>query len=116
MFEESLVVSGKQRPRGRMRWILLLTALVYLVAIAGTIVAGILLVKPEFGEAVLEVALVTPPPPPPPPPPPGPAPTPRGGIPPKAIVIPAGFVAPTVIPEKLPPSAEELPEVYVARG
>jgi len=110
MFEESLIVSGTERRRSRVKWYFLFTAFVYLMAIGGLILSSILLFTPQLAESVLRVAVVAPPPPPPPPPPPAGGQQPTTVATPKAVVVPVGFVAPTVVPKSLPPTAGELPE------
>jgi protein TonB len=112
IFEKSLIVTGKPRQISRVKWFFLLTAFTYVTAVAGIIVASILLINPQLAEAVQSVSLVAPPPSPPPPPPP-----PAGGKQstvakvPKKVIVPVGFVPPTVTPKSLPPTTAALPEV-----
>lgn len=112
MFELSLVESTTERVKTQTKWYFLATMIVYTIVVSTVIILGIMLVNPQLEEQFISAALLAPPPPPPPPPPAAAPPKPRA-IPRNVIKIPTGFVAPTKVPEKLPPAEADLPVVRV---
>ncbi len=76
MFESTLVESTTAKRGGKTMTFFVITAVVWVVALVGVIVGGILFYDAKLDEQMELLTMIAPPPPPPPPPPNPPRPPP----------------------------------------